>query len=196
MQTAVHWITHYGYVGIFSLLALGILGLPIPDETLLIFVGYLIFRGRLHSIPAFASAFSGTVCGITLSYALGRALGLYAVHSRRFLHVSPERLERVQGWFRRAGRWVLAFGYYIPGVRHLTAYVAGASGLPFPSFALFAYTGGFLWSSTFMVFGYFLGEGWARGEMRLQRTLGIAMGIAIVAILLYFRLRKGKVRAA
>jgi membrane protein DedA with SNARE-associated domain len=150
MHSAVQWITHYGYAGIFSLLALGIVGLPIPDETLLVFVGFLIFRGKLHTVPAFVSAFSGAVCGITLSYGLGRGFGTYLVPRwGRFLRLSRERLERVQDWFRRSGRWVLVFGYYVPGVRHLTAYVAGASGLPFRAFAVFAYAGGLVWSLTF-----------------------------------------------
>ena len=39
------WITHYGYGAIFCLLALGIVGLPAPDETLLAFSGYLVSRG-------------------------------------------------------------------------------------------------------------------------------------------------------
>lgn len=197
MQTAVYWITHYGYAGIFSLLALGIVGLPIPDETLLVFVGYLIFRGKLHTVPAFVSAFAGAVCGITLSYGLGRGFGAYLVPRwHRFLHLSPERLERVQDWFRRSGRWVLVFGYYVPGVRHLTAYVAGTSGLPFPAFAVFAYVGGFVWSLSFISFGYFLGEGWNGGQIHLERNLRIIAGTAVAGILLYLWLRRGKARAA
>lgn len=197
MQTAVQWITHYGYPGIFLLLAVGILGLPIPDETLLIFVGYLIYRGHLHAIPAVLSAFSGTICGITMSYALGRGFGTYlAPRWRRYLHVNPEQLDRVQDWFRRVGRWVLAFGYYVPGVRHLTAYVAGASGLPYPAYAVFAYGGGFVWSLTFIGLGYFLGEGWASNELRVQLALGILVGVGLVVLLLYFRLRRNKARDA
>ncbi|HKC10930.1 MAG TPA: DedA family protein, partial [Vicinamibacteria bacterium] len=68
----MQWIAHYGYVAIFSLLVLGIIGLPIPDETLLLFVGYLIYKGQLRAIPSLASAFLGSLCGITLSYAVGR----------------------------------------------------------------------------------------------------------------------------
>jgi membrane protein DedA with SNARE-associated domain len=128
MERAVDWVMHYGYAGVFSLLALGILGLPIPDETILMFVGYLISRGRLHAIPAFLSASTGAVCGVTLSYSLGRNFGAY-VNLYRYLHLSPEQLGRVQDWFRRAGRWVLALGYFVPGVRHVTAYVAGVSHL-------------------------------------------------------------------
>ena len=41
-ETAFHWISQHGYVGIFSLLVFGIIGLPVPDEWLLTFSGYLI----------------------------------------------------------------------------------------------------------------------------------------------------------
>jgi membrane protein DedA with SNARE-associated domain len=197
MQTAVHLVTHYGYAGIFSLLALGIVGLPIPDETLLTFVGYLIFQRQLHPAPAFASAFLGAVCGITLSYGLGRSFDSYAPESwRRFLRLSPERIEMAHDWFRRGGQWVLVFGYFVPGVRHLTAYAAGASELAFPTFASFAYSGGLLWSTTFIAFGYFLGEGWDQGAPRFERNLGIFMTLALIGVLIFLRLRKKKDRPA
>src|ERR1700722_20862903 len=141
MRTATEWISHFGYAGIFSLLALGIFGLPVPDETLMAFVGYLVFRGRLHAVPAFLSAFCGTLCGISLSYAMGRGFGVWVIPRWRTpLHLSVERQERVQVWFRRTGRWLLTFGYYVPGLRHVTSYVAGTSGLTFPAFAAFAYS--------------------------------------------------------
>src|SRR5580693_10609076 len=106
MRTAIEWIMQHGSVGIFSLLAIGIFGLPVPDETLLAFVGYLIFRGRLHAVPAFLSAFCGTLCGISLSYAMGRGFGLWVIPRWRTpLHLSVERQEYVKIWFRRTGRW-------------------------------------------------------------------------------------------
>lgn len=49
MEEAVFsWITQHGYPAIFGLLVLGIIGLPVPDETLLTFVGYLIYTNRDH----------------------------------------------------------------------------------------------------------------------------------------------------
>jgi len=53
-------ITQYSYPGIFIALGLGILGLPIPDEMLLAFVGFLIFQGKLIYFYAIAVAFIGT----------------------------------------------------------------------------------------------------------------------------------------
>jgi len=193
----LHWITRYGYAGIFALRALGIVGLPIPDETLLIFVGYSIYRGRLHPVPAVLSAFAGTACGISLSYALGRGFGKFIVpHLRYFLHLGSDRLNRVHDWFRRAGRWALVLGYYVPGVRHLTAYAAGTSGLRFLDFAVFAYAGGLFWSITFVGLGYLLGEKWRRGEV--LHSLRIFGGIAAVATLVYVlpRLFKGAHRSS
>lgn len=193
MQTAVHFITQYGYAGIFALLALGIVGLPVPDETLLMFVGYLAFERQLHLLAAFASAFFGAVCGITVSYFLGRAFGLYLpARWRSFLRLTPERIERAQNWFRSGGEWILVVGYFVPGVRHLTAYAAGASSLAFPPFSLFAYFGAFIWSSTFIGFGYFLGKGWNQGAWRFERNLGILMAVALIAILIFLSVQKKK----
>ena len=54
--------------GDFFLLVLGIVGLPVPDETLLTFSGYLVYQGHLSLPLTFLSGFAGSACGITLSY--------------------------------------------------------------------------------------------------------------------------------
>src|SRR5439155_18322600 len=108
METGFDWISRYGDAAIFLLLMLGIFGLPVPDETLLTFAGYLCFKGKLLLGPTLAAAFLGSVCGITLSYGLGRLLGLHAV--RRLgpmLHLRPEHLAETQRWFEHWGKYVL-----------------------------------------------------------------------------------------
>ncbi len=67
----IYSINQYGYVAIFCLLMFGIAGLPFPDEIMLTFVGYLIFKGLIRPLPALIVTFSGSVCGISLSYLLG-----------------------------------------------------------------------------------------------------------------------------
>ena len=74
METLSLWITHYGYFAIFFLLLLGIVGLPVPDEWLLTFTGYLVFKNQLILPYAFAAAAFGSMCGVTLSYGLGDIL--------------------------------------------------------------------------------------------------------------------------
>ena len=145
----------------FVLLAIGVVGLPVPDETLLGLAGVLIARGRLHPLTAAAAAIGGAMTGITLSYGLGRLAGLPLLlgYGRR-LHVDTAVIIRVRAWFDRAGKWLLVGGYFIPGVRHVTAIVAGASKLSVGTFMAFAYAGAALWASCFLLLGYVVGDRW------------------------------------
>ena len=186
-ETAFHWILLHGYVGIFSLLVFGIVGLPVPDEVLLTFSGYLVFRRTFVFVPTLFSAFLGSACGITLSYMLGRVFDTYVlVKYGRYFHLTQERLAQVHAWFERRGRWTLLIGYFIPGVRHLTGYVAGASELSYSNFALFAYTGAFCWATSFITLGYLLGEEWNRVLDSFHQTKLVVIGLAIAAVLGYF----------
>ena len=69
-------IAHYGYFGIVIALAGGIVGLPIPDEFLLTFVGYNVSKGVMSGTALLLSGMAGAMLGITLSYILGLKLGL------------------------------------------------------------------------------------------------------------------------
>jgi membrane protein DedA with SNARE-associated domain len=193
MESVFGWMAHYGYVGIFGLLMLGIVGLPIPDETLLVFTGYLIFKHELEPLPAFLSGFFGSICGISVDYALGRTLGQYLI-SRfgRFLHLESKSLDQVRSWYERKGKYGLIIGYFIPGIRHLGAYVAGSSRLPVPVFATFAYLGGLLWSSSFITIGYLLGDEWEQMSAAIHRYLLIGAGMATVAVVIGFILMRRK----
>src|SRR5437870_12712276 len=92
-EIALHWIGEYGYAGIFSLLIFGIVGLPVPDELLLTFCGYLVYNHTLRPVPTFLAAFLGSSCGITFSYLLGRILDTYVVAKYgRVLHITYERI--------------------------------------------------------------------------------------------------------
>lgn len=67
---------HFGYFGIIIALIGGIIGLPIPDEVLLTYVGYNVFQGKLSYIISMLSAFVGATGGISLSYYIGYKFGV------------------------------------------------------------------------------------------------------------------------
>lgn len=170
---------------------LGIVGLPIPDETLLVLVGYLVMKGTLQAVPAFATALAGTIGGITVSYLLGRTGGVHLI--RRYgtkLHITGNNVTLVRRWFDRIGKWTLLIGYFIPGLRHVIAIVAGASGLQTRSFAIFAYSGAFIWSSIFISIGYIVGREWRvlmEAIRGLQLTVVLIMAIAGVLYILLLK---------
>jgi membrane protein DedA with SNARE-associated domain len=195
-NTVLQWVATYGYFAIFSLLVLGIVGLPVPDEFLLASCGFLVFKGDLQLVPTLLSALAGSTCGITLSYTIGRTVGWKFLHSRwgRFLHVKEEHIKRVHQWFDKIGHWALMVGYFIPGVRHFTAIVAGTSKLEYRNFAIFAYGGAAIWVSVFVFIGYHFGRNF-RAILDTVRshieTASIILAIVIVAYIAfrYFRWR-------
>lgn len=161
MEQLLLYVTQYSYLGIFLALALGIFGLPIPDETLMAFSGFLVSQGRLSYALAILFAFLGTSCGVTVGYLLGKNFGYRFVEKyAAYLRINFEHLHKAEKWYQKFGKYALPIGYFIPGVRHFTAIFAGISQMPFPQFALFAYAGGFVWTLTFISLGYFLGEKW------------------------------------
>lgn len=197
MEPLFQWISQYGYGALFFLLILGIVGLPVPDETLLVFSGYLVSTGRFQAIPTFLAAVAGSVSGISISYVLGRTLGHAAVERYgRMIHLTPARVEALHRWFQRFGNWLLSIGYFIPGIRHFTALFAGMSGLEFRVFAPFAYTGGFVWVALFLSLGYWFGENWPEIVESIHRytlpTLFLLVGVVVVVWMVRRRPRQDR----
>jgi len=192
--TLLQWISHYGYLGIFFLLMFGIIGLPIPDEVLLTFSGYLVFKGQLALAPTITSAFLGSICGVSISYSIGRTGGSFLVRKYgNWFHITQEKIDWLHEWLEHAGKWWLFIGYFIPGIRHLSALVAGTSRLRYPLFAAYAYTGGLLWSSTFISTGFFLGKEWIKISASIHRWMLIAVIVVGCMLLVYYLLLR-KVR--
>ncbi len=183
------FISHYGYIGIFSVLMLGVFGIPFPDESLLTFSGYLASKGHLHIFLTILVAFIGSSIGITVNYLVGRTLGFAVIkkYGHR-VHLTPEKMDRVRDWFDWLGKWFLPVSYFIPGVRHLTPFVAGASKLRFKVFALFAFAGGLLWTLTFTLMGYFLGQTPSPQSGQRVNFL-IFAGIVLLFIALYLQIQ-------
>ncbi|HWF61969.1 MAG TPA: DedA family protein [Nitrospira sp.] len=199
METTLAWIHNYEYPAIVLLLMLGIVGLPIPDETLLLFVGYLSFKGELSTPLSLSAAVLGSACGITISYGLGHLLGARVPTTLGpWLHIDQTRFLTAQRWVSRWGKYGLLVAYFVPGLRHLGALTLGAAGLQYPTFAIFAYTGAVVWSTTFITAGYLLGEQWAASSTTLHQTfqwIGIGTMVTVVGLIMVILLRRSSSRS-
>ncbi|MBA4493199.1 DedA family protein [Paenactinomyces guangxiensis] len=190
-QSLIDLLQEYGYLGIFLFLVLGIVGLPLPDEIMMTFIGYLTSIGQLNLALTYLSALAGSACGITISYMLGTKLGYPFL--RKYgnkIFITRRRLRITQVLFRKYGNWLLFVGYFIPGVRHVTAYLAGISKLPYSRFSLFAYSGAMVWCATFIGLGHILGANWETVFEVMHkygaRLLLIALPIIGIAVGLYY----------
>ena len=195
MEFVTYFVTNYGYLAIFLLLAPGTFGLPVPDELLLTFLGYLVLQGDLQLLPTLAVVVAGATLGITLDYWVGRAAGAKLIRKAgASWSIKPARFERLQRQLQRGGGWVFCLGYFLPGVRHWVAIVAGITGFPLAGFTRFAYAGVLAWSLGYIFLGYF----WGREAGLLVERIGahglLATGVIVTLLLGYLLIREKRLR--
>ena len=197
-QQIDYFIEHFGYFGIIIMLIGGIVGLPIPDEVLLTYVGYNVFQGKLSYIVSFLCALVGSIGGISLSYFIGYKFGLPLI--TKFgpkIHITEEKINRTRNLFQKVGPLLILIGYFIPGVRHLTAYVAAINSFPLRKFVVYAYSGALLWCFTFITLGRVLGEQWHLVEFYLSKySIYFIMLLIVLAMVFYlFWKRKNQLKS-
>ncbi len=191
-ETLSFWLLHYGGIALFCLLVLGILALPVPEETLMVIAGTLIRKGHLVMGWTLLAAYLGSMCGISLSYFLGKIAGNYFLDKcSKWLGITKKQRDKAHAWVEKYGTWSLFFGYFIPGVRHFTGIFAGITALEYRRFALYAYTGAFLWASLFLSIGYFFGNYFlsmlANIELKIDDILTVLIFITACILFFYFK---------
>lgn len=184
-------VVHYGYLGLFLAMAFGIVGLPIPDETILAFSGYLVFQKELHLLPTMLSALAGSITGISISFILGKTFGIKILRRfKKFIHNYEATIKKSHDYLEKYGGWIFIFGYFIPGIRHIVALVAGTTEIKYKKFALFAYIGAIIWSSTFILLGLFLGKQWMKALDKIHGHIMLFSIILAALIIVIFVIRK------
>lgn len=197
-QLLVDFIDQYGYIALYVLLSAGIIGVPVPDETLMIFVGSLTYPGGpFQYIPALIVMYAGAMTGMTVSYMLGSKVGKpFLYRYGKWIKLTPKRIERTESWFQRYGIWAVFFGYFVPGIRHFTCYFAGVSGIKIYRYLLYAGTGAFVWCTTFLTLGHFIGRNFQDIMRLIHNYVGLCAATIIVlgavAVYIYWRTKKKK----
>lgn len=187
MQTIIELINNYGYIILFFTLILELILLPLPGELMMTYCGFLVYKGNMDLIISILVATLGVIIGITTSYTVGSTLGeRFFRKYGSYFHLEPNRLDKVSSWFDTYGTKLIFLAYYIPGIRHLTGYFSGMTKLSYKKFALNAYLGAFIWTSTFILLGNFLGLNWYKfHNYSKEFTIVILLVAALIFSILY-----------
>ena len=97
MPDLTELIDHWGYGAIFLIVVLGNVGLPVPEETILLLAGYLVWRRTLRLSLVLTVGVVSAAAGDNLGYWIGRRYGSkrLARYSRRFV-TEPARFEAMR----------------------------------------------------------------------------------------------------
>ncbi len=191
------YIAQYGYLAMFGLLALGFMGIPVPDETLVVTFGGLTAEGHFVFWIALLMTFLGSMTGMILSYTLGRVVGTPLLHKfGKWIFITPSRLETTERWFARYGNWSVLFGYFVPGLRQLTSYLSGVYRLPIHVYLIYASIGAAIWCSVFMALGATVGHHWRKMAYfvhhHVWRIALVVIVLLLIGVIVYLFIRQFK----
>ncbi|MGH7917199.1 MAG: DedA family protein [Candidatus Binataceae bacterium] len=153
------WLATWGYLGVFLFVFAGNLGLPVPEETVLLAAGFVAGRDLLDLktlyLVGIASATAGDCCGFMLGRTGGQRLiewlaRHFATVHRRYLHL--------QQFFDTHGAKAVFMARFILGARFLAGPMAGAAGMPFWRFFGWNLLGAIIWCSLVLTVGYLVGD--------------------------------------
>jgi membrane protein DedA with SNARE-associated domain len=121
---------HFTYVGISCLLILGGLGVPFPEDAILMISGLLISQGFIKLVPALFVIYPSLLVADFTLYSIGRKYGRMIVVHKRFRRiVSPTTLSMLEEKFSRWGALVIFLGRHIIGFRAPIFLISGVLGI-------------------------------------------------------------------
>ncbi len=175
------YIEHFTYLGLFVVLMLCGLGLPIPEDVALLAGGYMVHRGITRYPITLAVSLLGVVVGDNSLFFVGRRFGTGFV--RYFGIGRPGRqvqIERIQKFMQRHGHRAIFYARFLAGLRALIYLSAGSFGVRPGVFLVYDVLGALISVPIVVTLGYIFGK---QLEMIVRYLGGFERLIVVVLIL-------------
>ena len=194
----VETFSAYPYAGVAVVFLLCGVGLPLPEEIVLVSAGYVCFK-ELADLRTMMLACAGAILvGDILPYSLGRLFGtsLLRIRPLRFV-VTPQRLARFDRWFRRHGDMVIFISRFVAGIRVVSFFTAGTMRMSWGRFLILDAAGIIILVPILVFIGYRFGGAideaisWVT---RIERGILIAMVASVIVLGLMYYLRRRRKR--
>lgn len=202
LEPIINWVIQFvsdlGFAGVFLGMAIEAASIPLPSEIIMGIAGFLVYDGRLNvgGNPVL------TIIVVGLIGALGNALGstsMYVLGSRggrpvlnkygKYVHVTEEKFERVEGWLKKYGDKIIFIGQLLPVIRTFISLPLGILKVNFVKFRIYTFVGAFIWCTLLATVSYFLGEEWKRLTEYIHQ-FEIVIAFALAAAIAYFIIKK------
>jgi membrane protein DedA with SNARE-associated domain len=198
------FVGDHGVYAVFLLMLVDAV-FPAASELVMVYAGALaagvfahhvsLFGSRIssHAVAFVVLALSGTI-GYLVGSILGWAIGIYGgrpllERRGRWLHLSPDKLDRAERWFDRWDDWAVLIGRVTPVVRSFVSIPAGVFRMPLGRYTVLTLIGSAVWCFAIAGAGYALGSSYERFHKDF-RFVDYAIAAAVVAFAAYWLLRR------
>lgn len=199
------WITEfmsqYGYLAVFLLVALENVFPPIPSEIILTFAGFLIITTNMTFLGVILAATAGAVIGALILYGLGAILKKETIENildgklGKILGFKRTDVDKAITWFNKRGAITVLFTRCIPVVRSLISIPAGTSRMNIVSFTIYTTIGTAIWNVLLVWLGRQAGANWHSAADSIDGFSSILKWILVaifIAAIIYVIVKKKK----
>jgi membrane protein DedA with SNARE-associated domain len=162
-------------------------------ETFVLFCGFAAAQGLLNGPLLLIAAWLGSFAGDQFYFWVGRHFGLMLLERRPFWRA---RVDTALAWLRRFDIGFILSFRFIYGIRNISSFALGISGIDWRRFLVLNFIAAGLWAIAFIGVGYIFGQASEAmlGDLAEKFRL-VALGIFVVVVagaalgLLWYRRR-------
>jgi membrane protein DedA with SNARE-associated domain len=162
-EELVYYVTRYGYLAILILVFLQEIGMPnpFPNELLLIFSGYLSFKGLLYLPFIILTAISADFIGTSLLYFLFYRTGNAILQKKpKWIPISTSMINRLSSKISSGGLFSIYIFRLTPFTRGYTSVITGLIQVKPRVFLPIAFISALTWASFYVLTGHLIGPFW------------------------------------
>ncbi len=159
-------IKQVGYIGIFAIVFAEsglLIGFFLPGDSLLFTAGFLasqMFQGQpiLNVGLLYIICLIAAISGDSTGYYIGRKTGKRIFNKEDSLLFNKSHILKAEEFYEKHGGKTIVLARFMPVIRTFAPIVAGAGNMKYGSFVFYNVVGGFIWVTSMVWGGYFLGR--------------------------------------
>lgn len=182
------YVSNFSYLGIFLLLIIIAL-IPVPEELVLILVGYFASYGFAEADKVAIISVLGVIIGDNILYFLSRHGSNYI---NKLKKISPKRFAKYEKHMNsHIGKTIFLLRFII-GLRFLSPVIAGSSKVPWSKFFFFNFLAVIIFVPVFIYLGYHFNTllSIIITKVLLVKNFVIGLVFLLILIYLYYILKK------
>lgn len=130
----------------------------LPGDSLIFIVGAFAALGHFNIFLIYVVLLAAAILGDTVNYWLGNKLGARVFSRENSRIFNRKYLRKTEEFYEKYGGKTIIIARFVPIVRTFAPFVAGIGSMKYSEFIVYNVIGGFLWVTSIMVAGYFLGN--------------------------------------
>jgi membrane-associated protein len=171
----------YGFLFLIIFVETGLIVMPfLPGDSLLFAVGLLAAAtGQINIYYIIPLLIFAALLGDNVNYYIGRRFSSFIKSREKIGFLKKEYIEQTEAFYEKNGAKSVILARFIPIVRTIAPFVAGAANMPYAKYIINCIIGAVVWVSSITMAGYLLGDNeWVKANFEK-----VVLGIVFVSVL-------------